>query len=226
MSLATLGLRLALLDALVKSSGEQPTAAGRNVFDSRIGEINPAATGYAPAIVFSIEQVEGDSQSSQNGARPMQPVAAIVFALHVFVAGDEGEASAVIPETDVEAEDLLDVLAAQIELALEHAPWVRRFAPRRIVAFSREPHREPDTGERFAVHALTTRMEIVDDGATPLRAFAALGATELGADIHRRAVAALALFDATAALVDPPGETFTVHTEIAPFALKDFVVTP
>lgn len=231
MSLASLGLRLAILDALTMRAGPAwATIAEDRIHDSRLGELRPEIDGYAPAVVVSVENRKGDSFSGQNGRGALGVNADIVFALHVLInaevdLSDPGgppqvETQTTIAQSDVEAEDLLDTLEAQILAALEASGWIGRFAARWLTALEAEPYRSED-GERYAVRALKISATLVEDAAAALAAFAARTATPAG--LAARATTALSRLATTTAVIN--GDVLALEGVDAKF-VKDTAPAP
>lgn len=200
------GLRVALLAALTQQAGGvYATIAGPRIYDSRPGELDPETEGYQPSVVMSVEARKGETQSSQNGGAPHVHVADVVFALHIFsradVAVDGGglEPGVVIAETDVEAEDLLDILEAQVKYAAENSAVVDRFVARWSTAFEVEPYRD-DAGIRYATRALKISCELVQESLGNLSWLAARPG--LAGDLAARLATATTHLTAAAAVVD------------------------
>lgn len=177
MSIARLGLRLAMLEALaptqVSGAAGWPTLAKSRYHDSRFNPID--IQSRHPEVIFSLESADGDAASTQNGGLPIDEVIEIVFALYVFVeerdeAGDlTGEF--VTAESDHDAEDMLDTLEDQIRYTLINDKGVRRFAPRFALKVHSEPYRDSETGMKFSCRALKVVSQLANASPDDLADF-------------------------------------------------------
>ena len=178
-SLAKIGLRLAMLEALAPHQTVPglgyPTLARDRYHDSRFDPID--VKSRQPEVVISVEVTGGKSASDQNAGHPATTVVEIVFALTIFVeelAEDEQPTGEMLVAfSDADAEDKLDTLEWQILYALTNNPWVRKFAPRFLSEMHSEPYRDAETGLKFANRSVKIEAELAAGGDALLPAFLA-----------------------------------------------------
>lgn len=199
MSFERMAFRLAVLESLAPEaqvdalSANLPTAVGPHVYDSRFTPVDAIKGQHVPVINVSIEEMQADARSKQNGGGVFDGWFRIVFDITAYVRETvDDEESIVIPETDAELEDLLDVIEEQIAYVLDNASLVQKCRAR-VSRAEVQIFRDPDAGFKLAVRGVSYFVEPVADGQGVL----AWLATKLTGERKVRALRALDALRAT-----------------------------
>ena len=223
MSLASLGLRLAILNAFAPEGATVwPTLAGDAYHDSLLDPLS--IREMHPQVVFMVDEVNGEAPGGQNGGRRLQPRATLTFILTIYVKAENeaGQAGFVAVETDHEAADMLDILSDQIRLVLLNDPAVNAFAPRLFTSFHTENF-EDEAGVKYARRALTIGCTLLED-AHP--ALASLVAALPAGERKTRGQAALNALAQTRAIVEGNPPPLVVENSILAVRRQDGTVPP
>ena len=223
MSLASLGLRLAILNAFAPEGATTfPTLAGNAYHDSLLDPLS--ITHLHPQVVFMVEEVNGQAPGPQNSGRRLQPKATLIFILTIYVRMEgEGEEGFVAVQTDHQAADMLDILTDQIRLVLLENQTVSRFASRLFTTFHTENF-EDEAGVKYARRALTIGCDLVEDATAPLTALVA--ALPTGERKARGQAALAALAQTTALLEGAPPPPLVVENSILEVFRQDGTTPP
>ena len=169
MSLARAALRLQAIEALNADPVLAPLLAGR-VYDSRISAFDHREP--VPTILLTTEETKGEAISVQNGGGPFWLSCDLVLeiamnAVSAFSGTDGGSFEAIAyAATDRELEAQLDLIEDRAILALTSGETaasrlLRDAVIRRVTHIASSRFATDQTGEKFAVHLVTLRIDLL-----------------------------------------------------------------
>lgn len=169
MSLNRTALRLQAIEALNSDAVIAAMVAGR-VYDSRISAFDHREP--VPTILLTTEEMKGEAISHQNGGEPFWLSCDLVLEIAMNAVSEvtvgEGEPFEAIAyaATDRELEAQLDLLEHQAVHVLTAgetpaAQLLRDAVVRRVTHVASSRFATDQTGEKFAVHLVTLRVDLL-----------------------------------------------------------------
>lgn len=169
MSLNRAALRLQAIEALNADPVLAVLVAGR-VYDSRIAAFDHREP--VPTILLTTEETKGEAISAQNGGGPFWLSCDLVLEIamnalsEISVPGGDPFEAIAYAATDRELEAQLDLIEDRAILALTSgetaaARLLRDAVVRRVTQVASSRFATDQTGEKFAVHLVTLRVDLL-----------------------------------------------------------------